>query len=84
MTDPPPVQKMSAYVTISDEDLIDAGLADEATFRRYEARQEEAWYAYLALPWHVRALRRWAERRYEARYRLTRAVRALRGMEVDE
>ena len=77
-------EKLSVTVQYSDEMLIDAGLADEATIRRYEARQEEAWYAYLALPWHVRALRRWAERRYEARYRLTRAVRALRGMEVDE
>ena len=84
MTDPPPVQKMSAYVTISDEDLIDAGLADAATFQRYEARQEAALYAYLAAPWHVRARRRLAEGRYEARYRLTCAVRALRGMEVDE
>ena len=83
MTEPPTVQKMSAFVTISDEDLIDAGLADEATFQRYAARQEEA-YAYLAAPWHVRARRRLADGRYEARYRLTRAVRALRGMEVDE
>jgi hypothetical protein len=81
---PRPLQKVSAWIPMSREMRIDAGLAtpeDIEADRRERAEREARW---RALPLPVRLYRgRIRPAFWEARSRLTHAARALRGIECE-
>jgi len=72
------VRKQYAYMQVSIEDLIDAGMATPEQIAEYEAHQP------VPLPWRVR---RWRHFRYGVLPRweqnVSHAWRAIRGIECD-
>lgn len=76
------------YVTylmpMTDEALIDAGIASDEVIERDQQRRLAALARWRALPWYVRLYRQlFYGRWHELQGRLRHASRALRGMECE-
>jgi len=78
------VEMLTTWIPVTDEALIDAGLATPAMIRRYERRRRAELAAWRALPIWVRAYRIARSRWGNVRWRLERTVRAFRGEDLDE
>ncbi len=80
------VRKQAAFYQMSDEAMIDAGIATPEIIARSEAREADAHARWMAHPIWRRAwlTLRYRLRFYEQRRRIAHAVRALRGIECEE
>lgn len=69
---------------MTEEALIDAGLATPEMIVRQDTRDREREARWRALPWRIRMARRYVwPRWHEAERRLGHAARALRGIECE-
>lgn len=82
------VQKISTWIPVSDEDMLDFGLADGpllAEIRaRVEARRAEQDRRWRALPWYVRAERNFRFWRWSVQDKAMRRLHAALFPDHDE
>jgi hypothetical protein len=79
------IQKLSAWVPVADEDVLDYLIGSDAeqaaAGERIAARQAESLARWKALPWYEKMRRNamYGRRRYEWPHRLSVAIDVLRG-----
>lgn len=77
-------EQIARLFHVSDETMIDFGIATPEIIERVERRRQETRARWLALPWRVRLWRGTIHPAIvETRHRLAHAWRALRGVECE-
>ena len=78
------VQRLSVVIPMTDEMMIDMGIASPEQIERQRVREAEREARWRSLPWHVRLMRRHIRPRWnDWRERIAHANRALRGIECE-
>jgi hypothetical protein len=77
-------EKLSAWVPLTREMLIDLGLATPEMIEQDRLERERNAAGWRAVPWYIKARRRLHALDWEARYRVAHASRALRGLKCED